>query len=143
MPIPRALTLLAVAAATAAPAAAAQPFDGYYAGKLICDPVPAKSIGPLNIAFSVTLTGGNATYRRAIYSPDGKMHMTDETGEGKASGEGAVTLTGRAEFMNWHYEATYEGRIAGKTLELAGKQHWEFADGTSFDRPCKATVNRE
>lgn len=138
---PRLPMLLAVAA-IASPALAAQPFDGYYAGRLTCDAVAVKPIGPLNIAFAVTITGGNATYRRAIYSPDGKMHMTDETGEGKASADGVVTLSGRAEFMSWHYDASYAGKIAGDTVDLVGKQHWEFTDGTVFDRPCKATVKR-
>lgn len=122
--------------------AAAQSFDGYYSGRLMCDPIPSKSIGALNIAFNLTLTRGNATYRRAIYSPDGKMFLTNETGEGGVSADGRVALSGRAEFSSWHYQASYGGKVVGNALELTGVQHWEFADASPYDRPCKATVAR-
>ncbi len=137
---------LAIAAASSMPAslpAAAQSFDGYYVGRLMCDPIPSKAIGALNIAFNMTLNHGNATYRRAIYTPDGKMLLTVETGEGSVSADGTVTLSGRAEFSTWHYQATYAGKVVANSLELSGKQHWEFADAPPYDRPCKASVTRQ
>lgn len=137
-----AVAIAALALALGQTPAVAQSFDGYYAGRLMCDPIPGKAIGALNIAFSLTLTRGNATYRRAIYAPDGKMFLTNETGEGRVSADGLVTLNGRAEFSTWHYDASYGGKIIGNALELTGKQHWEFADAPPYDRPCKASVTR-
>jgi len=134
--------LAALAAVLLPLPATAQSIDGYYAGRLRCDAIPAKSVAALDVAFSVTLTRGNATYRRAIHSPDGKLHITDETGEGKVAADGTVSLSGRAAFMSWHYDASYAGTVSGGSLKLLGRQHWEFGDGTTFDRPCTAIVTR-
>jgi hypothetical protein len=103
---------LAIVTATmlGTPRASAQSFDGYFSGRLMCDPIPSKSIGALNIAFNLTVTRGNATYRRAIYTPDGKMFLTNETGEGKVADDGTIALSGRAEFSSWHYQASYGGK---------------------------------
>lgn len=142
---PRLVLALAIVAVSSMPAslpAAAQSFDGYYVGRPMCDPIPSKAIGALNIAFNMTLNHDNATHRRAIYTPDGKTLLTVETGEGSVSADGTVTLSGRAEFSTWHHAATYGGKVVDNSLELRGKRHREFTDAPPYDRPCKAGVTR-
>ena len=116
--------------------AAAQSFDGTYVGTLACPALPGQT--PLRTEFSLTVSGGTASYERAILRPGtagGVQTGSYERGRGTVTPAGEVELRGACE-GSFSCTAEYRGQLTGSSIRLLGTQHWRVRDQDAL-RDCE------
>jgi hypothetical protein len=122
-------------------ASADSKFDGRYSGRITCDAIPGQTSVPLNTSFSIVVRDDKAEYEREIIQPDSRYPLgVTERGSSAVSTDGKLTLKGGASGPAWSYEATYAGKLEGKTAQLTGQQVWRFQGKPIHTRPCSVAV---
>lgn len=120
---------------------ASSEFDGRYSGRITCDVIPGQTNEQLNTALSITIVNAKAEYQREVLQPDSRYPLgVTERGSSPVSSSGELSLTGAAAGPTWRYEATYTGRLEGKTAQLTGQQVWHFQGKPIHTRPCSIAV---
>ena len=118
-------------------AAAAQSFDGTYAGTLRCPALPGGT--PLRTEISMTVSGNTATYERPIVRPGASSANPTgsfERGSGTVTPSGEVTLTGQCG-EPFSCRTEYRGQLDQSPIRLAGPQRWNFRDRPEAERACQ------
>ncbi|MCW5748613.1 MAG: hypothetical protein KIT36_20660 [Alphaproteobacteria bacterium] len=121
----------AIGLALASPAAA-ESFDGTYAGTISCESIVGVSQRPLRGSFKMTINAAAARYEREIQTGQGQPTGVFERGSGSVTPAGVVTLTGAAQIGGSNATANYNGTITGGVARLTGIQKWT----KSGDRKC-------
>jgi len=126
--------------------ASAQPASVTWQGRMRCDAMPGITTIPLDIAFTLTVTGDMARYTRPVMQADSRQTSgRAETGSGRVAADGAVTLRGSAEGAEYRYTATYQGRLppGGGAARLVGTQDWVIPTrNVATRRPCTIELRR-
>jgi hypothetical protein len=132
---------LCLAAGVAGPAPRAEPPASVaWTGRLRCDALPGRVQGPLDVDFSLVVTGDRARYERDIRDPASvRTGVTYwERGEGVVAPDGSLRLSGYATGRDWSYTTRFEGRLdASGAGELRGAQSWR-----STSRACVIQLRR-
>lgn len=122
---------------------AAQRFDGLWAGRITCDALPGMT-GRMSGDVTMRIAGSRASYERAIEASAGQATDAIERGGGPVSIEGQIALNGQGGAAPGTYRASYEGRITGNTVRLAGEQDWRLRGRTvPFWRSCDLNLTRQ
>lgn len=123
--------------------AAAQRFDGLWAGRITCDALPGMT-GRMSGDVTMRIAGNRASYERPIEAIAGRATDAIERGAGPVSVEGQVALNGQGAAAPGTFRASYEGRITGNTVRLAGEQDWRLRGrGSPFWRSCDINLTRQ
>jgi hypothetical protein len=116
---------------------------------------PERFVGTLSCAKStfakparrepitLEIVDGVARYRHTVLNEDGTAGVGMETGEGKISKDGKVTLAGtwKSQSGVYSYEARYAGALGAKGGELAGPQAWTI-NGRKGERSCTVNLSK-
>jgi hypothetical protein len=123
------------------PRAAAQSFDGVYAGTISCG-LSTDVNRVWESPFRMTVEDGKAHYERPILR-DRDSTGVYERGGGTVTREGGIGLAGRADGATYVFDARYQGQITEKAARLVGTQLWYIRgkDGES-ERSCHIELIR-
>ncbi len=105
--------------------AGAQEFDGAYSGTIMCAQIQGGP-GQLRARVSATVSGGQVTYERALFSIKGQPTGEFERGSGIVTESGDMALTAKVATKAVRFETEYKGRfLPDKTIRLIGVQRWQ------------------
>ncbi len=136
--------IVLLAAGLAASPALAQPAPEHWTGRMRCEALPGRTMGPLDVAFALTIAGNRAHYERNVRDARSNALASGywERGEGVLAPDGTLRLEGGAAAQRWSYSAVYEGRLGRGRGELQGAQFWQDGGGT-LRRACAINLRRQ
>jgi hypothetical protein len=132
-----------VLGASAGASAGADDYDGSYSGVIRCEAIPGQTTGRLQTDFTMKVAAGKVEYQRPVLQPTSRVRTgVIERGTGTVSPEGAISLIGGASGRDWNYEASYQGRVTGTSVQLSGSQLWRLPGRAEHSRPCTIALAR-